>query len=387
MPKAISNQNLSVTNESAGFRAELNASLTVSNNGSTKGERQRLYVGDPLESKKVFRKFPTKSYATLSEDDERECLSQALQANVSSLIDRLHFNMSYLPEALISSGQITEDECRMIRDDLSRKDQVRYLVSRTKGRDLKDIHGFLKIVEPDAPDIVKKIYLLFEENKRNGIKCTKCALCQFTNNLNIKDIIDCLWGSMVIPDGLYNEVVACSKQRGSQDYLWQQLIETCNSQPNIKRKGVYDELFKATLQRGNFEFIANPLKKMVEKQGILRCNCRCNIMLPRSDTDLTASGTTYYPVSSRRPSFGSTMFMESEVSHQNAKAGVHQADHTTKVATNNSVKPCQETRRLLERIPDLTKSFYLLLRRRHQTGESIEMEEILKGSTINQDIL
>lgn len=61
MPKAISNQNLSVTNESAGFRAELNASLTVSNNGSTKGERQRLYVGDPLESKKVFRKFPTKS--------------------------------------------------------------------------------------------------------------------------------------------------------------------------------------------------------------------------------------------------------------------------------------------------------------------------------------
>ena len=103
----------------------------------------------------------------LSRDDERECLSQALQSSVVDLVDRLQFNYSTLPDQLISAGHMTEDECRMLRDDITpRKDQVRYLVSRTKCRDLKDIQRFLELIESEVPDVVSKIQSQFEENKQ-----------------------------------------------------------------------------------------------------------------------------------------------------------------------------------------------------------------------------
>ena len=209
----------------------------------------------------------------MSKGDERECLAQALQASIIPLVDGLQFNSSNLPEQLISSGYITEEECKMIRDELSRKDQVRYLVSRTKGRDLSDIQNFLELIKIEVPLVVTKILEAFEDNKRNDVKCTTCALCQCSSNIDIKDVVDILWSIRAIPDGFYNEVIACVKPLGSQRQLWKTLIDICNGKQNREKKKCYDTLFDSVLARGNFKFIIRPLKSMLEKDGRLDCHC------------------------------------------------------------------------------------------------------------------
>ena len=220
----------------------------------------------------------------LSRDDERECLSQALQSNIVDLVDRLQFNYSALPDQLISSGHMTEDECKMLRNDItSRKDQVRYLVSRTKCRDLKDIQRFVELIETEVPDVVAKIRQQFDENKRNNVKCTTCALCQCSNNVDIKDIVDMLWSVRVISDGFYNEVIACSKPRGSQELLWKSLIEICNSKQTKEKRKIYDILFEFIGKKGNFDFIVKPLRGMLEKDGRLECHCHFSLKASLSD--------------------------------------------------------------------------------------------------------
>ena len=101
----------------------------------------------------------------MSSADERECLAQALQANIRYIVDSLYFTESNLPDQLISSGQITEDECSQIRNIRSRKDQIRYLINRSKGQDLKDIKTVIELIRSQIPDVVDKIYEQFEETK------------------------------------------------------------------------------------------------------------------------------------------------------------------------------------------------------------------------------
>ena len=222
-------------------------------------------------------------------------MAQALQANVGPLVDQLEFNSSYLPEQMIGAGCITEDECRMIRDDLSRKDQVRHLLCRAKGRDMHDMTTFLKLIEKYVPDVVKKINEVFEMNKRKGVRCTKCALCQCKESIDIKEIIDEVWSIGAIPDGFYSEVVASKKPRGSQDYFWKLFFEVCNDHGLYDRERIYHKLFSALLQRGNFGFIVNPLTSMFERDKILVCKCQCGIKVKSLDTVSIDSWSSWTP--------------------------------------------------------------------------------------------
>ena len=203
----------------------------------------------------------------------RECLSRALQANVIPMVDRLQFNLCTLPEQLIGAGHITEDECKMIRDDLSRKDQIRYIISRTKSRDLQDIETFLELIEREVPDVVAKIREQFEENIKTNNKYTTCSLCLCSNNIDIKDATDILWSMGVVSDGFYNEVVACPKPRGGQGHLWKTLVEICNNKPKKEKQKVYGKLFQFIRKKGNFEFIVKPLQLMLERDDRIECHC------------------------------------------------------------------------------------------------------------------
>ena len=165
----------------------------------------------------------------------------------------------------------------MIRDELRRKDQVRYLVSRVKSRDLSDMKRFLEILEKEAPDVVANIDKIFEENRKNNVKCKTCALCLCSSNVDIKDVSDMLWSSMVIPDGFYNEIIACTKPLGSQKHLWKTMIDILNGKHN--KKNAYESLFSSILSRGNFDFIVKPLRVMLEKEGRLDCHCHSSLRM------------------------------------------------------------------------------------------------------------
>ena len=262
----------------------------------------------------------------MSKNDERECLSQALQANIVALVDRLQFNLSDLPDQLISSGHMTEDECRMLRNEFSsRKDQVRYLVSRAKCRDLKDIEKFLQLIDREIPDVVEKIRDQFEENKRNNVKCTTCALCQCANNVDIKDAVDILWSMRAVSDGFYNEVVACTKPRGSQETLWRTLIEICNGKQTKEKQKVFSILFEFIRTKGSFEFIVTPLKCMLQKNGRLDCHCYSSIKTSLSERGSYGVMSSCSPRSSwsesRQSTFDEDFNQESERSTELLEEG------------------------------------------------------------------
>lgn len=225
----------------------------------------------------------------MSSADERECLARALQANIVYMVDNLLFTESNLPELLISNGQITEDECRQIRSIKSRKDQIRYLINRTKGRALKDIKKVIELIGRQIPDVVVKIYKQFEDNKNNHVRCTTCALCQCFTAIDIKDVIDYIWSKQAISDGFYNEVILNNAPRGCQTDLWKRLIDALNKQKGETRKEMYDSLFSAIMATGRFDFLVNPMRRSLNQCNGLECKCFSAKVIRPLSADLTDS--------------------------------------------------------------------------------------------------
>ena len=78
-------------------------------------------------------------------------------ANIVALVDRLQFNLSSLPDQLISSGHMTEEEFRCT-ERYHFKERPSTLSSEpNKYRDLRDIENFLQMVENEIPEVVAKI--------------------------------------------------------------------------------------------------------------------------------------------------------------------------------------------------------------------------------------
>ena len=164
-------------------------------------------------------------------------------------------------------------------------------MSRTKSRDLADMKRFLELLEKETPDVVAMINKTFEENKKINVKCTTCALCLCSSNIDIKDVIDMLWSSRAIPDGFYNEIIACTKSLGSQKQQWKTLVDILNSKHN-KKKIAYETLFNSILSRGNFDFIVRPLRVMLEKEGRLDCHCHSPVMMTSLQMSIGSTSTS-----------------------------------------------------------------------------------------------
>lgn len=253
----------------------------------------------------------------MSSADKRECLARALQANIVYMVDNLLFTESNLPELLISNGQITEDECRQIRSIKSRKDQIRYLINRTKGRDIKDIKKVIELIGRQIPDVVDKIYKQFEENKNNHVRCTTCALCQCYTVIDIKDVIDYIWSKQAISDGFYNEVILNNAPRGCQTDLWKKLIDALNKLKGETRKEMYDSLFSAIMARGRFDFLVNQMQRSLDQCNGLECKCfSAKAILPLSSdlTDSESSSTSSFSARSSISARGSSISTQSTLS-------------------------------------------------------------------------
>ena len=256
----------------------------------------------------------------MSSAEERECLAQALQANIRYIVDSLHFTESNLPDQLISSGQITEDECSQIRNIRSRKDQIRYLINRTKGRDLKDIKTVIELIRSQIPDVVDKIYEQFEENKYNHVRCRTCALCQCFTAIDIKDVIDDIWSKQAVSDGFYNKVILSTDPRGCQTDLWKQLIDSLNRQEGETKREIYDSLFSAILSRGSFDFLVRPMQRSLSQCTVLKCKCFSAEDIPpltSASTDSQPSSTSSGSARNSIYSLGSISTCSDDISQAN----------------------------------------------------------------------
>lgn len=243
-----------------------------------------------------------KSYSKPCLAIRRECMSQALQANIVPIVEGLEFTRSELPEQLIGAGHMTEEECDSIRTYKNRKDQIRFVVSRTKSRSLQDMEFFLGLITHQIPHVVNQIMEQFESNLKRNDTTTKCELCLCFENIDVKEVVDRLYSIGAISDSFYRNTINCSKPRGCQEYLWQKLIDICNNKQTAEKQKVFHILFKYIQkvgERGTFDFIATGLKNMFYVERKLSCHCQYPFnfktqLSERDSNDSSRLSSSYY---------------------------------------------------------------------------------------------
>ena len=243
-------------------------------------------------------------------------MSQALQANIVAIVEGLEFTRSVLPEQLIEAGHMTEEECDSIRAYKNRKDQIRFVVSRTKSRSLQDMADFLELIKQQIPHVVTKIWEQFDSNLKRNDTSIKCKLCLCFENINVKEVVDILWSMGAVSDSFYRNTINCSNPRGCQEYLWQKLIDICNNKQTTEKQKVFSILFdyiqrvgergqrdgepgQRIGERGTFDFIVTGLKTMFDVEKKLSCHCQLPFnfktqLSERDSNDSNRLSSSYY---------------------------------------------------------------------------------------------
>lgn len=228
--------------------------------------------------------------------EERDCLANALQFHVEDLIDGVVFHESELPDLLLAEDCLTEDECASVRKLNNRKDQIRFLLSLIKGRDLRVLKGFLKHIEDQNPSVAERINKTFENNKKNGVKRKACALCMMIEDLDVKQVADSLWSLQVINTKLYQRIV---RSDGSQSELWKEVIYSLKVLDHRTVEIAQKKLIRAICRKNLYTHLAESVKDMlVKNHGIFVCNCEQKLCLPRRTSfGDTTSGESLLPAS------------------------------------------------------------------------------------------
>ena len=206
--------------------------------------------------------------------DERKCLADALQWHVEELIDSIVFKDSELPDDLLGDSCLTDAECSSLRETHDRKDQVRVLVSIIKGRDFEVLMRFLKHIKTQNASVASSIMDKFEQNKSNGVRCSECALCNLTSNVNLKYIADRLWKHNLIEGGLFNWIVQSDRPTGVQGELWRGVIVSLNVQCKMSRSYVSGILSTALTRNNHYGHVAKGVERMISTHGELFCQCQ-----------------------------------------------------------------------------------------------------------------
>ncbi|XP_045165337.2 uncharacterized protein LOC123529179 [Mercenaria mercenaria] len=209
----------------------------------------------------------------LSKSDERECLANALQWHIKELVDGIVFKDSELPDDLLADGCITEDECADLRTKLDRKDQVRVLLSLVKGRDFDVLKKFLKHLRSHNETVATSVEEKFEQNKKDGKRCSKCAVCRLISQVNLKYIVDDLWRNSLIDDGLFNLIVQTEKPAGAQDELWYGVIYSLNNYCVQCPSDVRHTLGNALRKKHHYNHLAQVVEWTMYTNGELKCRC------------------------------------------------------------------------------------------------------------------
>ncbi|XP_045192664.2 uncharacterized protein LOC123548996 [Mercenaria mercenaria] len=227
--------------------------------------------------------------------ENRAKLSRAIQSCSAELVDTQPFSDSELPDILIQDGCITEDECKEMRAKTVRKDQVRKLIILIKGRSFKTMKKYLLAINKHCPNVVKNVWNRYEILLHEKRDVWVCPMCELKENVDIKYVIDVLYGKSVIRTGLYSMVCDSNSSIGQQDYLWDSLLQACSGD-NLKY------LTDALKAKGHYTHIAESLnyyRRSLSFDSPCLCSSAGTPPVPRKvNSDENETSTTQSPLSS-----------------------------------------------------------------------------------------
>ncbi|XP_045174158.2 uncharacterized protein LOC123535504 [Mercenaria mercenaria] len=156
-------------------------------------------------------------------------LPEALQRNIVRFTEDLSFNQTDIPDQLISTGCLSEDECTMIASRSSSKDQTRLLLRKIKARDPQMIEKFLDIVGQDHPHLQKEVNNTLEEIVKEHKHKPVCIICIMQLTVDLRDIGDYLWQNKIISDDTYDDIYENENFQRTRPFIWSNIINCINN--------------------------------------------------------------------------------------------------------------------------------------------------------------
>lgn len=195
-------------------------------------------------------------------------LPEALQRNILTFTDSLLFNSTDIPDELISTDCLSEDECNTLLNKSSKKDQIRVLVRKIKARGPQIIEKFLKIVGKDHPQVVTEVNnsldVIVQDNKFKPV----CIMCVMQSTVDLRDIGDCLWAEKIISDDVYGDIYENDCFFRNKRFIWGKIIMSLNEYDNTEK--AKDILVNAL--RAKYNYIVEYLNENPDRQS-LSCSC------------------------------------------------------------------------------------------------------------------
>ncbi|XP_053404998.1 uncharacterized protein LOC123555856 [Mercenaria mercenaria] len=262
------------------------------------------------------------------------CLSKAIQAHVMQLVDTMPFSECELADEVVKTGCVTEDECKAIRENKDRKTQVRDIILLVKTRSYETMEKFLNSAKRHCPTTVDSIWERYERNINENRKPKRpCPFCNIKMAVDIRRVVDGLWGAEIIDDTLVREIMSSRDVVGRQDKYWDAILDACCKN---KLKGL-PSLYKALESNGHYTHIVQGLRYHFHYNEHWFCTCSSSILnLPcaKSRTSSFNSETSEMPASSPSEDELNVIDLDDEPDEVNDKG------KGSKVNSVNSV-PCE----------------------------------------------
>ena len=290
-------------------------------------------------------------------------MEEALQENFIKFVEELSFENTSIPDRLIETDCLSDDECAILRSKQD-KDQVRCLLHKLMGRGPEKITTFLEILEQDNYErLTKCVYNSFERIKQeNNNSKIECLVCHIKKYVDLRDISDYLFHKKMIKREIYGAILEPGTLHAQRGFLWSNILDGVNM---AESTDCAIEHLKEAL-KGKYNYL---IEHFNDNQ-FLKCLChqtqrplrrrRKHISEAGSQTDLsTTSDMSKFPLKQN--------FIHSETDSMSVSSSM---DYGTSFANLKPFRTIRQARPCNPRTQDSAKlSFYPDQRTRHSSGK------------------
>ncbi|XP_060606289.1 uncharacterized protein LOC132758613 [Ruditapes philippinarum] len=232
-------------------------------------------------------------------------LAEALQRNIVRFTDDLTFKQTSIPDQLVATGCLSEDESATISSFPSDKDKARSLIRKIRSRGPQVIETFLDIVGEDHHHLKEEVYKTLDIIVNEGKQKPKCIICIMQLTVDLKDIGDFLFQEKLISDNTHGDIYETESFHKNKSQVWNEILNSIN---NYDSPYTAIEILKKALHK-NYSHIVEYLNESPER-SFLSCSCckRLRIRQRQNRSDSTAfSSLTDESTTSERPNFSSSL--------------------------------------------------------------------------------
>ena len=251
--------------------------------------------------------------------------------NVADLLASMCDKHGEFIEAIHNEGLILREEhdaCLNIPDG---KGRMRYVLTLVKGRDAGVIKDFYAEIRKHNVKLYSQLMESFTRNASAGVVNVNCAFCRLVSQVSVRYVVDSLWASDILDDGLYTVASTTDTPIGAQDFIWRRIIQNIDMCYQKDPESTITAVKAALVRHKHYSHLAELIEEAFDANGCLKCQC-----------GETARKSVESPASPRPPST-SKCFDEIQLRQKINECFADQTDTSSQVSQRRSFEEGNKT--------------------------------------------